>query len=134
MIHGDQRDKENDHILFALVGSYRTVRHVPYSKEETCSDGRKLTREALLGGLGSFLIQYPPNHVAIEKTPMKTILNQRFKVIKVSDFKSTIHIIPLTNSSGEPLRAIFHPDGKMDPSIPSMITKQLFFLNTSVFI
>lgn len=117
-------------VLFALVGSFRTVLHKPYnSYDHRFEDGRKCTRAALLG---KTLIKLPPNHIKTQASNWQT---QRFTVISLQSIKSTIHAIPLVRADGTPLLARFDADINMHAALPTLATKkQLHLLNDTVFI
>ena len=116
---------------FALIGTFRAVKHRPFSEAKTLSDGEVLSRDSLLGGVGYYFVKYPPNHV-----PMPATCNEvgRFRIVSLNDIKSVIPIFPFTRLDGTPLIASYPNDPTMSSTIPGRTPKQLYFLNTSLYI
>lgn len=129
---------ETDDVIFTLLGCFRAVRHTPYLREEPVHgavDGpeKVVTRERLLGGPGHFFVKFPPNNITMKAACLNEWQSQRFKIVGLVDLKASVHMIPLTNREGDPLRASYVHDNLMHPTIPGAIAKQLFYLNTCSF-
>ena len=118
-------------VAFCLLGTYRAIRHQPYTTETM--PGSTVTREQLLGGPGHLLIAFPPNHVSMEPKFLNKYQTQRFKIVGLGDLKASAHIIPLSNKEGGPLLASYEADSKMHATIPGATHKILYYLNTCVY-
>lgn len=118
-------------VQFTLLGTYRTVQHLPFiAGPKLTANGKEFSRAKLLG---TTLVRLPPNHIQVMPRTADYIL-QRFVVVNLSDMIATLHIIPLTCADGSIYIARFAADEKMRPSLPATLTKQLFLLNRSIYV